>query len=462
MSGRGLYGDDLNSFIKRAGDDLATQVRKLAYHADEPLLHILALGSTERTGPNRNGDGWRHLTLRELHKTFEKNARLYRNHANKLPAKSYGRIKLAWYNEPMQRVELVVGLNGSPEAARRNGGLFADEEMAKLARDDFNWATSMAFSCPRDKCSSCGHWARSRAEYCLGVDEGGLCKHGGLRHHIGRIGEDGHHLHADNPEGYFIDISTVERGADPTSHVLGVFDKQALDLGAGCGAALGERLCGYDAAELAEPVARRLEALQLLKEAEGRVARQNAAVVHLALPIDRLPAPPFLASLGFRKTAAQVHDCLLGAQLVPVLEDYEAWFENKQAALLDRPAEALPGVYGRLAAAGLTADLLSGRFEPDRCASHWRGWGAKIAAEFSLEAKACQQRLRRALLHGGSASSVPTAAPRTASADHCRRAEKYATYKVIWLADRLPNLEAGQDERLAELLVRHDLLQARP
>lgn len=135
ISNRGLVGVDLSAFEKRAGAPLAHEVAKLArgLESDEPLIHLLAVGATEDYGANRNGDGFRRTICREYHPTFKKHARFYRDHKNKNKAKSYGQVKYSVFHEPMKRVELVVSLNGSKEAARRNKGLFADREMQKLA-----------------------------------------------------------------------------------------------------------------------------------------------------------------------------------------------------------------------------------------------------------------------------------------------------------------------------------------
>ena len=135
VSSHGLVGVDLSAFEKRAGAPLAHEIAKLArdLESDEPLVHLLAVGATEDYGANRNGDGFRRTICREYHPTFKKHARFYRDHKNKNKAKSYGQVKYSVFHEPMKRIELVVSLNGSKDAARRNGGLFADREMQKLA-----------------------------------------------------------------------------------------------------------------------------------------------------------------------------------------------------------------------------------------------------------------------------------------------------------------------------------------
>lgn len=153
LSSKGLVGVDLRDLEKRASAPFAHEIQKIASSLkdDEPLVHLIAMGSTEAYGANRNGDGFRNEVLRRYHPTFEKYAKFYRSHQNKDPKKCYGHVKLSTHNDPMQRVELAVALNGSPEAARRNGGIFADREMEKLAQGK-DIPVSMAARVPFDVC----------------------------------------------------------------------------------------------------------------------------------------------------------------------------------------------------------------------------------------------------------------------------------------------------------------------
>ncbi len=128
-----LRGSDRGLLEKRAGSDILRIYDTLSFAPDEVPIHLIAMGATEKFGCNRNGDGFREQVLLDFHKTFEKFARFYRDHANKDPARSYGLVKAAFYNVPMARVELICALNANEAAARRNGGLVADRELQKLA-----------------------------------------------------------------------------------------------------------------------------------------------------------------------------------------------------------------------------------------------------------------------------------------------------------------------------------------
>lgn len=237
ISSRGLIGHDKTAFEKRAATSLFKDFDQLVKSAreDEPLYHLIAMGATEYTGPNRNGDGWRADVLRATHPTFVKYAKFYKNHCNGDPTKSYGVVKASAFNEAMPRVELIVGFNGNKEAAKRNNGLVAASQLEKLAAGK-PLGVSMSCKLRADICSYCGNSAPSPSHYCTGTDEGGRCKAGGLKNRMGQLREvdgDIHHLHADNPNDnlMFFDISDVHRPADRTAYVVGALTKAASTAG---------------------------------------------------------------------------------------------------------------------------------------------------------------------------------------------------------------------------------------
>jgi hypothetical protein len=135
-SSSGLHGCDLDQFVKRASVRFMDKLAGISFGPGEIPVHLIALGSTEAYGNNRNGDGFKEAVCKQYHPTFVKLARFYRDHANKDLKKSYGIVKASDYNDKMRRVELLIALNGTKEAADRNGGLVADEELEKLAKDE--------------------------------------------------------------------------------------------------------------------------------------------------------------------------------------------------------------------------------------------------------------------------------------------------------------------------------------
>lgn len=169
---------------------------------------INALGAEEYYGPNKNGDGFPEYYEsksnlindgREYgYKTFQHNAKLYKHHVNKDPAKSYGDVLLSIYNQGMHRVELIVRMDREK----------APDECRKAEAGEIV-STSMGTKVPYDVCSICGNKAKTRDDYC--------CH---LRESMGKILPDGRKIYAINPFPKFFDISLVFVPADVTSRVL--------------------------------------------------------------------------------------------------------------------------------------------------------------------------------------------------------------------------------------------------
>jgi hypothetical protein len=214
VSSRGLHGSDRAEFLKTASSAFLPQLQNVKFAKDEVPIHLIALGSSEAYGPNRNGDGFKEAACRQYHDTFVKFAKFFRNHKNKAERGDpfYGVVKASAYNDEMRRVELLCALNSEKSAVDRNGGFIADAEIEKLARGE-DISVSMACRVPNDVCSFCKHAARSRDEYCTSDS----CKAGGCKSNLTRlmkVAGDLHHLHVDNPRPTWFDISRVFRPAD--------------------------------------------------------------------------------------------------------------------------------------------------------------------------------------------------------------------------------------------------------
>jgi hypothetical protein len=233
VSSRGLIGNDRRDFLKTASQAFLPHIDSYKFASDELPVHLIALGASEAYGPNRNGDGFKEATCKKYHDTFVKFAKFFRNHKNK-PEKGdpyYGYVKASAYNDDMRRVELLCALNTNKKAADRNGGLIADAEVEKLARGE-DFPVSMACRVPNDVCSFCNHRARTRDEYCTSEK----CAAGGCHSNLTRlvkVGGDVHHLHVDNPDPTWFDISRVFRPADRIAHgaKADYFTKAASDAG---------------------------------------------------------------------------------------------------------------------------------------------------------------------------------------------------------------------------------------
>jgi hypothetical protein len=205
------------------------------------IVYVLALGSWEFYGENRNGDGFpespymSHLnppwisdkeTLVQHYKSFE-SAHNFRHHVNKDPQKAVGKVLRAFWNPTMHRVELVVDLDNSkaPDLAER------------IAAGEFP-PVSMGTRVPFDRCTICGNTAPTRAQYC---------NH--LKFQMKEV-IDGKKVAALNPSPKFFDISWVFRPADATAFMLKkVANNQAYEVISG--AAAGEYLDGMEQQKLA-------------------------------------------------------------------------------------------------------------------------------------------------------------------------------------------------------------------
>lgn len=459
----GLRGHDLSELVKRAGHELVRALDRVTLAPDEVPVHLIALGSTESTGPNRNGDGFKAATCRKYHDTFVKHARWYRNHLNRDPHKSYGRVIASCFNEPMGRIELIAGLNGSEKTAAVNGGMVADKELARLnASKDL--AVSMSTHVPYDSCSGCQNQARTRAEYC----DGPQCKYGGLRHNIARTFADGHTLHADNPVVCWRDISDVSdtRPADRIAYVFGKLDKAASGQVLS-GAELAE-LVGIDlppllSADAPEKIRRQVKVAQLLagfeKAGDGLGTGWSNALIN---PLQETSWPAMTRTIDqaevFRALAHEKVALSLRDFLALTLEDTQ-----KAAAVAALVAPHVPGVYTQLVQEGMEEAAERNPFTvtPGPVSQAMASWAHKVAASQSLDKKACADRVMTAAVSPRFNNVIELRPLRKQASTHVNQAaaalaRQYALYKIAALA-ACP--EADQDW-LARMAVRQDLVAA--
>lgn len=447
VSSRGIIGNDKHELVKRAGAEFVEKVSTIKFAKDEIPVHLIAIGATEDYGPNRNGDGFTRDCCRKYHHTFEKFARFYRDHLNKNPAKSYGLVKASYYNEPMKRIELICALNGSQEIAEKNGGLLADKEMEKLANGK-DIPVSMACKIPFDKCSACGNKARTRAEYCDSVENGGHCKAGGLKHNLGKVLSDGHVLHADNPDPSFFDISHVFRPADRIAYVSGQLQK-AASAGVVSGAELAEQLSVsfpffLEAESASNCAGSQYVALCKLAAAEKEIVNNSQAWAQMSLAGHEAVQPPIdVNGCSFAKMS-EVFRGLADAGVILSLRDFLALtVKSANDALVDAVANALPNIFSKLEKeANIGETLENNKFYPANHASDAvRVWAEKVAYTHSVVAPHVEKRAYLAAIRNVTPKKIQQEKKASGVAESAL-ARHYALYKIAAFAaasEKYPN-----------------------
>jgi hypothetical protein len=176
---------------------IASCIAEIQSSPDTSMVYMYdrALGAGEYYRANNNGDYFPEGMLRRDHPTFEKHAKLYRNHVTS--AEPTGDVMCAEYNDKLHTVDLITRAPLAKVAA----------EDARL-RSGFTVKTSMGASVPYDVCSICGHQAKTRVEYCDHV-----------RYNKHRL-VNGRQVYMINPQGVFKDISIVVVPAAPESSII--------------------------------------------------------------------------------------------------------------------------------------------------------------------------------------------------------------------------------------------------
>jgi hypothetical protein len=189
-----------NTLTKAGADNSELKTEKTAGQTD---VLVIALGAYEGTGANRNGDIFKEASCKAHYKTFVKSGSkrsdgsydgraVNRHHKNKPEDPKFGNIKAASYNDKMKRIELVIGLDNDKCA----------EEIQKLAEGK-QINVSMAAKVAYDKCTWCGHNAKT---------DNDRCKH--IPKELGEINKQGEMCSMDNIDPKWFEISIVGRPAD--------------------------------------------------------------------------------------------------------------------------------------------------------------------------------------------------------------------------------------------------------
>lgn len=449
VSSRGLLGSDRAEFLKSASHAFLPQLDNVKFAKDEVPVHLIALGSSEAYGPNRNGDGFKEATCRQFHDTFVKFAKFFRNHKNKAERGDpfFGIVKASAYNEDMRRVELLCALNAEKSAADRNGGFIADAELEKIARGE-EIPVSMACRVPNDVCSFCKHAAKHRGEYCTREK----CAAGGCRDNLTRlvkVGNDLHHLHVDNPNPTFFDISRVFRPADRIAYgaKADYLTKSASD---------SDWFELQDYIKMAESSAAPLDVILYQSGNHGFWCEKYASLVKLGYALASLENEGYLSSGDdniYRQFASsdfpveklasfgsEACDTQLGA-----LADREIFLTLKEFGRLSNreehvkaAAQLLPGIYSRMT----LDETLPIRVENGECklvektaTESSRMLAASTYADHSLCKSAAQDRSFLSCIRGHGVPKLvlfeKSAAEATPDAEEL--AKSYAMYKLAAL-----------------------------
>lgn len=221
---------------------------------DEANLYTLlsALGAGEFWGSNSNADifplesllhtppNWNDKPLDQQrligarwewgYPTFY-GAKTYQHHVNKDPARAFGSIDFAIWDDYMKRVLLVVCINRA--IAREKGAIGVVD---RIDNGEYPMV-SMGCRVPMDLCSVCTDWSRitknpkvDLAEHKkspirgLATTRDEYCQH--LKFELNKIYPDGKKVMMINLHPKFFDLSFVFIGADKTSYVLAKLGSQ--------------------------------------------------------------------------------------------------------------------------------------------------------------------------------------------------------------------------------------------
>lgn len=181
---------DSKQLTKRAS---AKDLLKFNRTPNQTDLHIIAVGAYEGTGFNRNGDMFKEADCKSNHHYFKAADRaVHRHHKNKSSDPKFGNIKASAYNEPMKRVELILGLDNDKCAD------ILDEQEK---RGYTNW--SMASKQAHDICTWCGHQAHTDKDRCEHIPA-----------KIGELNKEGVMCGMENPKPKWFEMSYVHRPAE--------------------------------------------------------------------------------------------------------------------------------------------------------------------------------------------------------------------------------------------------------
>lgn len=181
--------------LKKSASVLNDEILAIRPEPGTSVIHVIAMGASDTYGPNRNADGFTRSMLKKSHHTFVTDGHVYQEHRNKDPKLASGSIVASAYNDPMDRVELLI---------RVDNGKWANGLQKMASGQDLR--VSMSCNVPYDVCQVPGcedPISRTRFDYCDHMQK-----------YAGRMLDNGVLVFVDNPAGRFFDLSEVGNQAD--------------------------------------------------------------------------------------------------------------------------------------------------------------------------------------------------------------------------------------------------------
>jgi hypothetical protein len=433
-------GPERGQFTKSAAmfDDKIASIR---HEPGTSVLHAIAMGASERYGPNKNADAFSRAMLKSAHHTFVTHGHVFKEHINDDPKKASGSILHSVYNDAMDRVELILRVKNAAW----------ERELEKVANDE-DIAFSMSCRVPYDVCSYCGNKAPTRASYC---------EH--MRKYAGQMLDDGHLVHVDNPKGIFFDMSGVGRQADRIAYGL----RQIKT------ASLGRVVTGAELFEMWRGAVPVIGAKSATLRRKADVLRKLAAIEkEIELTIGGLDdlLPAFGCgdcedeSIGKLRAYTGGNDDGRLGEVLNALGDAQILLPVKEFARLCLPSELceksavagaeqlLPGLFSRMLD---SVDDVCGDSRYDiksagsRPASPWVASVVRgMVPNLSLEHKAAKARIVRGLAAGVKRGSFSVKSASFPGPESAGIAREYAKYKLAFVDSM-----AGERPSLARLSV---------
>lgn len=244
---RGVDQHYLEKAAKEAGGfALEKEIDELKPIPDHTVIHVIAVGDSERYGDNRNFDKFAREDNKRCHSRFRTQGHVFKDHVNSDPQFKTGSVVATDHNDVMDRIELLAALENAKYA----------EELAGLEKGK-DIPVSMGSMQEFDVCSLCKHKAKTAKDHC---------EH--IKNHLGEITVDGIKIAMENPDPGYFDLSTVWKPADRIGYTI---RKVALECGPIGGHVLADRYGMTKFADDKLAMLRRLASIEKLIPAQAKV-----------------------------------------------------------------------------------------------------------------------------------------------------------------------------------------------